>query len=143
MVGTSRVAYLGVEPGGRSKGRVPSAKKLMMAELLGKMYAAPFRITDAPPCLVPGIWKSSAAWVGDGFAACAGFAGFADFAGGAGGAGPGGGGAMLMVTGGVILMATGGASSALTGSCPAFLGSAKKTRPGGIAPLGGSPLSVK
>lgn len=37
MVGTSRVAYLGVEPGGRSKGRVPSAKKWMMAELLGKM----------------------------------------------------------------------------------------------------------
>lgn len=50
---------------------------------------------------------------------------------------------MLMVTGGVMLMATGGVSPALTGSCPAFLGSAKKTRPGGIAPLGGSPFSVK
>lgn len=50
---------------------------------------------------------------------------------------------MLMVTGGVMLMATGGGSSALGGRCPSFLGSAKKTRPGGIAPLGGSPFSVK
>lgn len=50
---------------------------------------------------------------------------------------------MLMVTGGVMLMATGGVSSALTRTCRAFLGSAKKTRPGGIPPLGGSPLSVK
>lgn len=50
---------------------------------------------------------------------------------------------MLMVTGGVMLMATGGASSAFGGICPSSLGSAKKTRPGGIAPLGGSPFSVK